>query len=403
MKPTTTLILGGGFGGLATAWTLRSLIPADHKIAVFDKSDSFSVGAAKTWVMVGDKSRDEVSRTRKNLLPQNVEFVEAEIEGMNLALGEVHTRQGVRKGDFMVIALGADVKMSAIPGLQENAQTFYTLDGATRLRGTLADFQGGDVVFLIPRTPFKCPPAPYEAAMVLESSFRKRGLKGKSRISIVTVEPMPMSTAGPEMGSFVRKLIEQRGIAYQTLRKTVRIDGPNRKILFEQGDPVSYDLLIAVPPHESPHAVRDAGLTNESGWVPVNPETMVVSQGQSSIPVYAVGDITSVQLPGKFNPEVSLVLPKAGVFAASQGGIAARQIAGRINDKPVSDVFDGKGFCYLEVGDDEAVKGEGSFFELPHPMMSRHEADQAQYKDKVRWVDQWLAGSFPELLAKEKK
>ncbi|MBI4429358.1 MAG: NAD(P)/FAD-dependent oxidoreductase [Ignavibacteriales bacterium] len=398
MKGTTTLILGGGFGGLAAAYTLRSLIPSDHRITMIDKSYSFHVGAAKTWVMLGDKTLEEVTRKRRQLTPQGVEFVEAKVEAINLALGEVQTTKGMLKGDFIIIGLGADVNMSAVPGLQEAAHTFYTLDGAVRLRQTLKDFSGGDVVFLIPRTPFKCPPAPYEAALLLQDLFNKRGIQGKAQIHFYTIEPLPMPTAGPETGAFVRGLLEDAGISYRPLHKVVRVDASEKRIHFENGNSTGYDLLIAVPPHESPRVVREAGLTNESGWVPVNPKTMAVSQGQASIPVYAVGDVTSVSLPGRFKPDVPLVLPKAGVFAASQGVVVARQIAGRITGEAASGEFEGKGFCYIETGGGKAVKGEGSFFDLPHPHMNRRDPDGVQYNDKVRWVHQWLEGSFSELL-----
>jgi len=176
------------------------------------------------------------------------------------------------------------------------------------------------------------------------------------------------------------------------------VDPERRTVYFEDGSSASYGLLIAIPRHESPRIVRDAELVNESGWVPVDPKTMTVMRGQPSIPVFAVGDVTTVSLPGRYKPEMPLVLPKAGVFAASQGVIAARQIAGRILNEPVVETFDGKGFCYIETGDGTAVKGEGSFFELPHPVMNRQQPDKAQYQDKVQWVNKWLFGEFAELL-----
>ena len=403
MNPTTTLILGGGFGGLAAAYTLRALIPLDHKIVMIDKTASFHVGATKTWVMLGEKSREKILRDRKSLIPGNVDFLEAEIEAVNPALGEVRTNKGNRKADFLIIALGADVNMSAVTDIPQHAHTFYTVEGAVRLEKALKAFNGGEIVILIPRTPFKCPPAPYEAAMLLQNSLAKRGLQESAKISICTVEPLPMPTAGPETGTFVRGLVEKQGIGFYPLRKMARIDGSNKRIFFEDGSTQGYDLLIVIPPHESPRVVRDAGLTNQSGWIPVNPKTMQVTVGESAIPVYAVGDITSVPLPGRFKPDVPLVLPKAGVFAASQGVVAAHQIARRILNKAIAEEFDGKGFCYIEVGDDRAVKGEGTFFALPNPMMVRREPDRGQFNDKIRWVEQWLAGSFSELLPRQSK
>lgn len=394
MTPTTTVILGGGFGGLAAAHTLRSLLPKEHRITLVDQSPRFYVGATKTWVMLGDRTAEEITRKRDALLPQGVNFLHAEVQRIDPSRGEVVTSSGTLKADFLIIAMGANLNMAAVPGLDQAAQTFYTLDGAVNLRHVLEDFTEGELVMLIPRSPFKCPPAPYEAAMLLHSAFEQKGVRDRIRISIYTVEPAPMPTAGSEMGAFIRELVQTRDIAFHPLKQTKAVDGTRRAIVFEDGSEAKYDLLIAIPPHVAPRVVREAGLTNQAGWVPVDPKTMKVMAAESAIPIYAAGDITSVPLPGRYKPDVPLALPKAGVFAASHGMTAARQIAAAVLGKPVAEVFDGKGFCYIEVGDNQAVKGEGSFFELPHPQMSRHTPDKEQMQDKLQWVKNWLDGKI---------
>ncbi len=386
------LILGGGFGGIAAAHTLRSLLPHEHTITLVSKSSQFIVGASKTWVMLGDKTEREITRNLKALLPAGVDFHQAEVQRINPSKGEVVTSTGTLRTDFLVIALGADVNSSAVPGLAEAAYSFYTLDQAVRLQDALTGFQEGDLVLLIPRTPFKCPPAPYEAAMLLDSFFRKKNLRDRIRISIYSVEPAPMPTAGPEMGAFVRGLVEQRNIAFHPLSPTKSVDPKRKTIMFENGREASYDLLIAIPPHESPRVVREAGLVNQAGWIPVDPKTLEVRIAESAIPLYAVGDVTALPLPGRFKSDVPLMLPKAGVMASAQGIVVAHRIAGTILRKPSSDAFDGKGFCYIETGDGRAVKGEGSFFELPHPVMTNQPPDEAQFKDKLDWVKAWLEG-----------
>jgi sulfide:quinone oxidoreductase len=83
---------------------------------------------------------------------------------------------------------------------------------------------------------------------------------------------------------------------------------------------------------------------------------------------------------------VGLALPKAGVFAAAQGRVVAHRIAARILGRPPEETFDGKGYCYLETGAGRAVKADGSFFELPHPVMAKRPPDEAQWRDKLDWV-----------------
>jgi sulfide:quinone oxidoreductase len=387
MSATKTVILGGGFGGISAANTLRGLLGPEHEIVVIDESARFHVGAGKTWIMLGERSSEQISRPRASLLAPGVTLVEAKVGSIGLSERTVsHGRESL-KWDHLVIALGADLALSRVPGLKEAAHTFYTIDGAQRLKVALEQFSGGDVVILIPRVPFKCPPAPYEAAMLLHHAFEERGLAAKARLEIHTTEGAPMATAGPEMGRYIKGELEQRGIEFFPQKTTARVDGRTKRVIFEDESEARYDLLIAIPPHEAPQVVRDAHLTNASGWIPVDPKTMHVKQPPTARDVYAIGDVTVVPLPGRYKPDVGLSLPKAGVFAEAHGRIAAHQIAAQVLGRAPDEEFDGKGFCYLETGAHQAVKAEGSFFDLPHPVMQKHAPDEAQYRDKVDWIE----------------
>lgn len=390
MKASTTVVLGGGFGGLATANTLRQLLPAEHEIVVIDVSPRFYVGAGKTWLMLGEHTYDQISQSRVALLAPGVSFLEAEVQNIALSSRTVSTSVKTLNWDFLVIALGAELNLGAIPGMKEAAHTFYTVEGAQRLKPVLEQFSGGDVLILIPKAPFKCPPAPYEAAMLLHEAFDRRGLGHKVRLAIHTIEGTPMATAGPEMGQYIKDELAQRAITFFPQQHTTRIDAAAQHVLFEDGSHARYDLLIAIPPHEVPKVVRDAKLTNQSGWIPVEPHTLQVKQPADASEVYAAGDVTLVPLPGRHKPEVGLALPKAGVFAAAHGHVIAHQIAARVRGQTAEVGFDGKGFCFLETGHKHAVKAEGAFFEMPHPTMRKRVPDEAQFRDKLDWVEQLL-------------
>jgi len=390
MSATTTVILGGGFGGISAANSLRRLLTAEHEIVVIDESSRFHVGAGKTWIMLGERTYDQISQSRVALLAPGVRFVEAKVQSIGLSNRTVSLQSGSLNWDFLVIALGADLNPARLPGLGEAAHTFYTVEGAQRLKVVLERFSGGDVALLIPRVPFKCPPAPYEAALLLHHAFESRGLAGKARLAIYTAEGAPMATAGPEMGQYIKGELAQRAIAFFPQRSTSRVDGTAQRVVFEDGSEARYDLLIAIPPHEAPKVVRDAQLTNQSGWLPVDPQTLQVKQPSDAREVYAVGDVTIVPLPGRYKPDIGLSLPKAGVFAEAHGRVVAHQIAARILGRTPEEAFDGKGYCYLETGAARAVKAEGSFFELPHPVMQKRIPDEAQFRDKLNWVERLL-------------
>jgi sulfide:quinone oxidoreductase len=388
---TGTLILGGGFGGIAAANTLRRLLPPEHPITVVERNPTFHVGAGKTWVMLGERTPEEISRPVAELLERDVRLVPTRVQGLDLARGAVATDRGELRGDFLVLALGADLDLTLVPGLAEAAHTFYTIEGALRLRAALECFGGGDVAIVIPKTPFKCPPAPYEAAMLLEHALASQGLGGKARLSIYTVEGAPMATAGPEMGQLIRDELGRRGIAFHPQKKAVRVDAAARRILFEDGKEAAYDTLIAIPPHEAPKVVREAQLVGPSGWIPVDPHTLRIVGAAGAAEAYAIGDVTSVPLPGRFRPDAPLSLPKAGVFAEAQGKIVAHQIAARVLGTATAGPFDGTGFCYLEVGGGKALRADGRFFEMPHPVMQRRPPDEAQLRDKQDWVARHLS------------
>jgi len=390
MAATTTLVLGGGFGGISAANSLRRLLPSEHGVVVIDKSSHFHVGAGKTWIMLGERTYDQISEPRAALLAPGVRFVEARVLGLDLSNRTVSMENNTLHWDHLVIALGADLDLTKVPGLAEAAHTFYTVEGAQRLRAVLERFPGGDLAILIPKVPFMCPPAPYEAAMLLHHAFESRGLADKARVAIHTAEGAPMPTAGPEMGQYIKGELARRGIAFHPQKTTVRVDGAAQRVLFEDGSVVRYDLLIAIPPHEAPTLVRDAQLTNQSGWIPVDPQTLRVKTRPEVGELYAVGDVATIPLPGRYKPDVALSLPKAGVFAEAHGRVVAHQIAAKILSRASSETFDGRGYCYMETGGERAFRGDGSFFELPHPVMETRPPDEAQFRDKLDWVARHL-------------
>ena len=387
---SSTLILGGGFGGLACARVLAARVPRSHRILLVDRSRNFLVGAAKTWVMLGARRPEEAVCERARLVPAGVTLIEDEVRGFDAAKGEARTTSGALTAEHIVLALGADLDPAAIPGLATAAHSFYTLDGAVRLRAALGRWSGGRVVFLVPRAPFKCPPAPYEAAMMLHAELERRGVRAQTAIEVWTIEKAPMPTAGPEMGKTIVAELAARGIGFHPGRKVVSVEGANGMARFEDGEEVTYDLLIAVPPHRAPRIIAEAGLAEPNGWIPVDPETLAVRKPGVAPNLYAVGDLASVPLPGRWNPEMPLVLPKAGVFAAAQGEAVGARIAAAVSGEAPDATFAGRGHCYIEVGGGRAMRGDGAFFETPHPVMSARPADEAQYRDKLEWVKGWL-------------
>jgi len=285
------------------------------------------------------------------------------------------------------VALGADLAPKTIPGLADASHTFFTFDGATRLRDALKTFSGGCIAVVVSALPYKCPGAPHEGAMLIADYFRRRGLSSQVQIHLFTPESQPMPVAGPQLGEAVRAMLQSKGIEFHPLHKLSTVDSRARKMTFESGAQISYDLLVAVPPHRAPKAVVDAGLTNQAGWVPVDPRTLRTSQNG----VYAIGDVTSVPIPGRWKPDVPLMLPKAGVFAHAQAEVVARRIVAEVTGRSCGAAFCGDGYCVLEAGEDLAGFAFGNFFAEPAPKVQLRQIGKDWHMGKVLFEKWWLA------------
>lgn len=386
MSDKTIVILGGGVGGLVAANELRRLGRA-HRVVLVERNHEHAFAPSFLWLMTGDRKAAQIARPVQALVRRGVDVVHAQALAIDLARRRVETSAQTFDYDYLIVALGAGLAPEAIPGLAEGAQTFYTFEGAAKLHDTLQGFTSGRIAVVVTRLPFKCPAAPYEGAMLLADFFRQRGLRQKVELEVFTPEPQPMPVAGPELGKAVSTMLESRGIAYHPLHQLTAVNVQERELQFGDKGTWRYDLLIAVPPHRSPELVRQAGLANEAGWVPVDPASLSTQHEN----VYAIGDITAIPLPGRWKPEVPLVLPKAGVFAHTQALVVAHRIAGHIAGLKVEETFCGDGFCMLEAGEHEGGFAFGNFFAEPSPQVNLRNLGKSWHVGKILLEKWWLA------------
>ena len=380
------VILGGGVGGLVTANELARRLPRTHRILLVERGGTHAFAPSFLWLMTGDREAPEITRPLRTLVRPGVEIVEAEARAIDLAGARVETDGEAIAYDYLVMALGAELAPGTIPGL-ETAHTFYTLDGAAKLRAALASFTGGNVAVVVSALPYKCPGAPHEGAMLLRDFFRRRGLTNKVELHLLTPEPQPMPVAGPELGAAVREMLENRGIAFHPSHKLTAVDPDTRELAFEGKPSVRYDLLVAIPPHRGPRLVQEAGLASETGWVPVDRRTLATRHDR----VYAIGDVTTIPIPGRWKPEAPLMLPKAGVFAHGQALVVARRIAAEIAGTRAEEEFGGDGYCALEAGEGSAGFAFGDFFGEPSPEIHLKRVGKAWHAGKVLFERWWLS------------
>jgi len=376
----TVLILGGGIGGIVTASLLRKRLPRTHRVVLVEREERYVFPPTLLWLMTGQCTPKRISGPLDALKKRGIELIRGNVERIDPQARTVKVNGIELTSDYLVIALGAEFAPETIPGLTQAGHDFYTLAGAESLREARLNFREGRLVVLVSGVPFKCPAAPYEAAMLLEADLRRRGVREHVTIDLYSPEPGPMGVAGPEVSAMVRQMVESKGIAYHPGQAVAKIDPQARRIHFSNDTTASFDLLAYVPPHRAPQVVRDAGLCGESGWIPVDRGTL-----ETKYPgVYAIGDVTGIPLA------IGKPLPKAAVFAQAEAQVVAHNIVRLVTGRGEAHSFQGQGACFIEIGDGRAGFGSGNFYAEPKPQIALYPPSRLRHFGKVAYAKFWL-------------
>ena len=380
----TALVLGGGVGGLVAANRLRTVLPTHHRVVLVDRERQHLFQPSLLWLAVGDRSAGDIQRPLAQLARKGVDVRIGSIDRIDTATRTVRVDGEDLAGDAIIIALGADLAPETIPGLAEAGHNLYTLAGASAFRDALHAFTAGRIVVLTATPAYKCPAAPYEAAMLIEAALRQRGTRDRAQIDLYAAEPGPMGVTGPILSGQVRGAVESKGIGYHPEHQVTAVDAAARRLTFANGATADFDLLLYVPPHRAPAVVREAGLTAASGWVAAHRQTFETAAAG----VYAIGDVTGIPLA------MGKPLPKAGVFAHKQAEVVADNIASLWAGRDARRTFDGTGACFVETGDGRAGYGAGNFYAEPTPQVRFHAPARRWHWGKLwferHWLRRWL-------------
>lgn len=380
----TALVLGGGVGGLIAAHRLRQRLPDSDRVVLVDREAQHLFQPSLLWLAVGSRAPERIQRPLDRLKRKGIEVIRGEIEQINPGERTIRIDGRELRGDAVIVSLGADLAPQAIPGLAEAGHNLFTLQGAVALRDALSRFTGGRIVVLTAAPAYKCPAAPYEAAMLLEHFLRRHGVRHRAQLDLYAAEPAPMGVTGPMLSAAVRSIVERKGIAYHPEHQVISVDPGARRLRFSNGVEAEFDLLVYVPPHRVPAVVQRAGLAPEGGWVTVDRASFA-----TRFPgIFAIGDVTSVPLA------MGKPLPKAGVFAHAQAEVVAANLAAEWSGSLSRRVFDGHGQCFLETGDGRAGLGSGNFYAEPLPQVRLRGPSRRWHWGKVLFERRWLSAWF---------
>ena len=351
------MILGGGVGGTLTANLLarrlrRRIDRSEVSITVVDASGAHVYQPGFMYIAMGGERAEKLAKRERALLDERVSLVVGTVARVDEAARSVaFTDGGSIHYDHLVLATGARIVPESIAHFETEAHHFYTADAALRLRRVLDAFTGGRIVVGIASMPYKCPPAPLEVSFLIESELRDRGLRDKSEVHFAS--PIGRAFTIESVSDMATPILARKGIELHTFFNVETID-PERKVVQSlEGEELSYDLLVLVPPHKGQQFLIDSGLAPApGGWLPTDRHTLRVGDRPN---VYALGDATD------------LPLSKAGSTAHFEAPVVVEGIVASIEGRAPAGKhasYKGRVMCFFEIGD-----GKGTLlrFDYDHP------------------------------------
>ena len=379
------LILGAGFGGLTAANFLQKNLSSlsesvEYQISIIDQKDYFMMGLVNLWILSGIRTLEDSKIDLNRLEKRGIRYLNNKITRIDLASKTVNITGSSTpkiKYDYLIIALGTEYAVEEVNGFLENEGfNLYDPEQVPKLRERILSLKKGRIAICIASIPYKCPPAPYEASLLINDILVKNGTRDSIDIDIYTPTPISLPVAGVKVSKDVINLLCNNHVNFHPLHK-IRTVLDMEKIEFENGSSVDYDLLILIPPHKVPEIVRNSGLFSQGeNWINVDKFSLKTDYEN----VFAIGDVTEIEV------NENVAIPKAGVFAEAQAKVVGQQIVDDIvNDKnkQSSPRFDGKGFCFMEVGNDKAGYVAVDLYHEHGPATLLEPPSEESYKKKL--------------------
>jgi sulfide:quinone oxidoreductase len=337
--PARVVVLGGGVGGTLVANLLDKELENEVHVTVVDPSGMHHYQPGYLYVALGEASGHWLSRDERTLLRRRVDLEIDEAIRIHPDAGTIQLgRGGSLEWDYLVVATGARLMHDQIPGLLEGSQGFYSLRDAERLREELRRFRGGRLLVGVAGIPYKCPPAPVEFTFMVEEYLRKRGIRERSEVRLLS--PLNRAFTIESASKLVQPIMKRRGIELTTFFNVETVDPAAGAVESLEGEKLEYDLLVLVPPHSGQQVVIDAGLGDPGGWVPTDRATLQV---KGTDRVFALGDATD------------LPISKSGSTAHFEAPVIASRIASMVRGSAPKQNYGGRVMCFLETGNGKAT------------------------------------------------
>jgi NADPH-dependent 2,4-dienoyl-CoA reductase/sulfur reductase-like enzyme len=344
------VVVGGGPGGATVAKYVAKDGGVD--VTLVEPAKQFTTCFHSNLYLGGFKSWEEITHSYDKIakaygikhLRQRASAVDRDKKLVRFASGRTLPY------DRLVLAPGIDIKFDSVPGYSEEVSKklphAWQAGPQTQLlkRQLNALSDGATIVMIAPPNPYRCPPGPYERVSMMAHVLKA---KGHTKSRIVIIDPKE---------NFSKQALFMEGwqkhypgmVEWQDAKMHGGVKNVDAKAMTVKTDLGEYkaQLINVIPAQMAGAIARDAGLANQTGYCPINPENM---RSTVDANVYLVGDAC---IPGD--------MPKSGFSANSQAKVAAMMIRGELaNGRTFSARYTNT--CWSLIETDDTVKIGGSY------------------------------------------
>ncbi|HEX7681301.1 MAG TPA: FAD/NAD(P)-binding oxidoreductase [Thermoanaerobaculia bacterium] len=351
------VVLGAGTGGTIVANGAAKRLPDDWSVTVIDPDAGHLYQPGLLFLPFGIYDESKLWRRRAQTLRKNVQWLQAQIDSVDVGRKEV-IAGGVRVPyDLLVVASGSRIRPDLTEGMlegdwQQRVFDFYTFEGARKLHDALPSFSEGRLVVNVVDMPIKCPVAPLEFLFLADAYFRNRGIR--DRVELIYATPLDSAFTKPACARVLGSILDDHGIHLETEFNAGTVDSASHVLRSWDEREIPYDLLVTIPSHSGAAFIEDSALGNDSGFVPTDKKTLL-AKGHSDI--FVIGDATDVPAS------------KAGSVAHFEGEIIIENLVQAARGESPSHSFDGHTNCFIETGDQKAILIDFNYDVEPLPGM----------------------------------
>nr|MBV6629568.1 NAD(P)/FAD-dependent oxidoreductase [Oceanococcus sp. HetDA_MAG_MS8] len=330
------VIVGGGAGGLAVAAGLLRAQP-DLDVAVIEPSDDHYYQPGWTLVGGGAMSAAATHHAERDHMPDKATWIKDAAASFEPDSNRLTLASGKTVGyKVLVMAAGLQLDWDKIDGLTESlgkngVTSNYRFDLAPYTWQLTQQFKGGDAVFTQPSMPIKCAGAPQKAMYLSADHWRKQGVAA----NVHFYNQGGGMFGVPLYAKALDKVVADYGIHTHFGHNLIAVDGADKRATFhtENGDvEASFDMLHVVPPQSAPDFIKASPLSDDSGWVTVDKNSLRHDQYEN---VYGLGDCTNT-------PNAKTAAAVRRQFPAVVSGVLAKLGHGNGAER-----YDGYGACPL--------------------------------------------------------